>query len=56
MRRPPTSGATLQASCGKYVIAVNEDIDPDNSDSIFWAPVREASNPEDEVGDTKAGN
>ena len=31
-------GATsLRADCGKYVIAVNEDIDPDNGDAIFWA-------------------
>jgi UbiD family decarboxylase len=36
---------TLQASCGKYVIAVNEDIDPDNADAIFWA-LSYRSNPE----------
>jgi UbiD family decarboxylase len=36
---------TLQASCGKYVIAVNEDIDPDNGDAIFWA-MSYRSNPE----------
>ena len=29
--------ATLMAACGKYVIATNEDIDPDNGDAIFWA-------------------
>ena len=29
--------STLNASVGKYVIAVNEDIDPDNGDAIFWA-------------------
>ena len=29
--------ATLQSACGKYVIAVNEDIDPDNGDAVFWA-------------------
>ena len=29
--------ATLQPICGKYVIAVNEDIDPDNGDAVFWA-------------------
>jgi 4-hydroxy-3-polyprenylbenzoate decarboxylase len=28
---------TLQASCGKYVIAVDEDIDPRNADALFWA-------------------
>jgi 4-hydroxy-3-polyprenylbenzoate decarboxylase len=29
--------ASYQAPCGKYVIAVNEDIDPDNGDAVFWA-------------------
>jgi UbiD family decarboxylase len=29
--------AVLRADCGKYVIAVNEDIDPDDGDAIFWA-------------------
>ena len=24
-------------AAGKYVIAVNEDIDPDNADAVFWA-------------------
>ena len=28
---------SLQAAIGKYVIAVDEDIDPDNADAIFWA-------------------
>jgi 4-hydroxy-3-polyprenylbenzoate decarboxylase len=28
---------TLQASCGKYVIAVDEDIDPTNGDALLWA-------------------
>ncbi len=31
-------GATsLQALCGKYVIAINDDIDPENGDAIWWA-------------------
>jgi 4-hydroxy-3-polyprenylbenzoate decarboxylase len=31
-------GATAyMRAAGKYVIAVNEDIDPDNADAIFWA-------------------
>jgi 4-hydroxy-3-polyprenylbenzoate decarboxylase len=31
-------GATsLRADCGKICIAVNDDIDPDNSDAMFWA-------------------
>jgi 4-hydroxy-3-polyprenylbenzoate decarboxylase len=29
--------ASFKADCGKICIAVNEDIDPDNSDAIFWA-------------------
>ena len=29
--------ATLQAQCGKLVIAVSEDIDPDNADAVFWS-------------------
>lgn len=29
--------ATLQAQCGKVVIAVSEDIEPDNADAIFWS-------------------
>ena len=29
--------ASYDAICGKYVIAVNDDIDPDNADSVFWA-------------------
>ncbi len=29
--------AHLRADCGKYVIAVNEDIDPDNGDAVFWS-------------------
>jgi|SRR5436190_1170139 len=32
---------SLQAAIGKYVIAVNEDIDPDNGDALLWAlPIR----------------
>lgn len=29
--------ATLQAQCGKLVIAVSEDINPDNADAVFWS-------------------
>ena len=29
--------AVLRADCGKYVIAVNDDIDPDDGDAVFWA-------------------
>ncbi len=28
---------TLQALVGKYVIAIDDDIDPENGDAIFWA-------------------
>lgn len=28
---------TLQAYVGKFVIAVDDDIDPENADSVFWA-------------------
>jgi 4-hydroxy-3-polyprenylbenzoate decarboxylase len=27
----------LQAAIGKFVIAVNDDIDPENADAVFWA-------------------
>jgi UbiD family decarboxylase len=29
--------AALHRAAGKYIIAVNEDIDPDNADALFWA-------------------
>jgi UbiD family decarboxylase len=29
--------ASWNRAAGKYVIAVNEDIDPDNADALFWA-------------------
>jgi UbiD family decarboxylase len=29
--------ASWNRAAGKYVIAVNEDIDPDNTDAVFWA-------------------
>jgi 4-hydroxy-3-polyprenylbenzoate decarboxylase len=35
--RAMTGVAMLQAAIGKYVIAINEDIDPDNPDAVFWA-------------------
>ena len=36
-RRGMQGAATLQAQCGKLVIAVSEDISPDNADAIFWS-------------------
>jgi 4-hydroxy-3-polyprenylbenzoate decarboxylase len=35
--RALSGAASFKADCGKICIAVNEDIDPDNSDAIFWA-------------------
>ncbi len=29
--------ATLQAQCGKIVIAVSDDVDPRNADAVFWS-------------------
>lgn len=40
--------ATLQAQCGKIVVAVSEDIDPENADGIFWS-LAYRSNPETDV-------
>ncbi len=40
--------ASLQADIGKYVIAVSEDIDPENADAVFWSLAYRA-NPIDDV-------
>lgn len=40
--------ASLQAQCGKIVIAVSEDIDPANTDAIFWS-LAYRSNPIEDV-------
>ena len=29
--------SAYQAAVGKYCIAINDDIDPDNADAILWA-------------------
>jgi UbiD family decarboxylase len=39
--------ATLQADIGKYVIAVSEDIDPENTDAVFWSLAYRANPIED---------
>jgi len=39
--------ANLQADIGKYVIAVSEDIDPDNPDAVFWSLAYRANPIED---------
>jgi len=40
--------AFFKGDCGKICIAVNEDIDPDNMDAVFWA-LAYRSNPKDDV-------
>ena len=40
--------STLQAQCGKIVIAVSEDIDPVNTDAIFWS-LAYRMNPVDDI-------
>jgi 4-hydroxy-3-polyprenylbenzoate decarboxylase len=40
--------ATLRADCGKICIAVSEDIDPANTDAIFWS-LAYRSNPGEDV-------
>ncbi len=40
--------ASLQAQCGKIVIAVSEDIDPRNLDAIFWS-IAYRSSPADDI-------
>ena len=40
--------ASLQADIGKYVIAVSEDIDPENPNAVFWSLAYRA-NPIDDV-------
>ena len=29
--------AVLHRAAGKWVVAINEDIDPENADAMFWA-------------------
>jgi len=41
--------ATLQAQCGKVVIAVSDDIDPNNADAVFWSIAYRANFPADIV-------
>ena len=40
--------ATLQAQCGKIVVAVSDDIDPENADGVFWS-LAYRSNPTTDV-------
>ncbi|MEX2450343.1 MAG: UbiD family decarboxylase [Rhodospirillales bacterium] len=45
--RALNGAAFLRADCGKYVIAVNEDIDPNNTDAVFWSLAYRANPIED---------
>lgn len=47
--RALNGAATLRADCGKYVMAVNEDIDPNNGDAVFWSLAYRANPAEDVV-------
>ncbi len=42
--------ATLQADCGKIVVAVSEDIDPTNTDAVLWS-LAYRCNPVEDVHD-----
>ena len=39
--------ATLRADCGKIVIAVSEDIDPESTDAVFWSMAYRSTPSED---------
>ena len=39
--------ATLRADCGKIVIGVSEDIDPESTDAVFWSMAYRATPSED---------
>src|SRR5688572_5359641 len=47
-----TGAATLRPECGKIVIAVSEDINPESPDAIFWS-LAYRSNPAEDVQITK---
>ncbi len=40
--------STLRADCGKICIAIDEDIDPTNTDAVFWS-LAYRSNPKDDL-------
>ena len=40
--------ATLQAQCGKICVAVSDDVDPNNTDAVFWS-MAYRSNPVEDV-------
>ncbi len=39
--------SSLQSACGKYVIAVSDDIDPSNADAVWWSIAYRANPRED---------
>ncbi len=39
--------ASLQSACGKYVVAVSDDIDPGNADAVWWSMAYRANPRED---------
>ena len=39
--------SSLQSACGKYVVAVSEDIDPENADAVWWSMAYRANPRED---------
>ena len=39
--------SSLQSACGKYVVAVSDDIDPDNADAVWWSMAYRANPRED---------
>ena len=39
--------ATLRADCGKIVVAVSEDIDPESTDAVFWSMAYRSTPSED---------
>ena len=45
--RAMQGAATLRADCGKIVIAVSEDIDPESTDAVFWSMAYRSTPSED---------
>ncbi len=39
--------SSLQSACGKYVVAVSDDIDPENADAVWWSMAYRANPRED---------
>ena len=46
--RALAGASSFKADCGKICIAINDDIDPDNSDAVFWA-IAFRMNPADDL-------